>query len=44
MSGDLLADLSAALNQQLLGQTEAVREFATTLALSLQGRCCVVWF
>src|ERR1700742_125942 len=38
MNENLLADLSAYLNQQLLGQTEAIREFATTLALSLQGR------
>jgi ATP-dependent Clp protease ATP-binding subunit ClpA len=38
MRENLLADLSAALNQQLLGQTEAIREFAMTLALSLQGR------
>lgn len=38
MNEDLLTHLSGALNQQLLGQTEAVREFATTLALSLQGR------
>ncbi|HEY9153651.1 MAG TPA: AAA family ATPase, partial [Opitutaceae bacterium] len=38
MRENLLADLSGALNQQLLGQSEAIREFATTLALSLQGR------
>jgi len=38
MRENLLADLSTYLNEQLLGQTEAIREFVTTLALALQGR------
>lgn len=34
----ILEKLSQALNAQLLGQTEAIREFTTTLALAIEGR------
>lgn len=38
MTTTLLEQLTAYLNGQLLGQNEAVREFATTVALALNGR------
>lgn len=34
----MLEKLSRALNEQLLGQAEAIREFATALALAIEGR------
>jgi ATP-dependent Clp protease ATP-binding subunit ClpA len=34
----MLADLSEFLNERLIGQAESVAEFATTIALALQGR------